>query len=277
MRFAIFVYSFSNSLCCFLYAVETVGDITAGYEASYLDTSSTEYMESVQGGLLGDAVGSILACLFTSMPNTTFSQNNGVISLTKCASCRAGYGCAFWLIAMGVFGKFAGLITSIPDCVIGGMTIFLFANVLASGIALASTTDLHSRRNKFILAMSLAIGVGVTVWPFAFQDMRASSYTANFWRCEDCTETMKGVRNGVSIFLSTGYCVGTVVAILLNLILPADAAIKFYDDKTGVAQVSSSPDKSGTTHTSDIKELPAFDEEVPRSEKIGDEDDDDRI
>ena len=203
MRFAIFVYSFSNSLCCFLYAVETVGDITAGYEASYLDTSSTEYMESVQGGLLGDAVGSILACLFTSMPNTTFSQNNGVISLTKCASCRAGYVCAFWLIAMGLFGKFAGLITSIPDCVIGGLTIFLFANVLASGIALASTTDLHSCQNKFILAMSLAIGVGVTVWPFAFQDMRdmrASSYTANFWRCEDCTETMKGVRNRVSIF-----------------------------------------------------------------------------
>jgi uric acid-xanthine permease len=254
--------------------VETVGDITAGYEASYLDTESPEYMESVQGGLLCDGLGSVLACLFTSMPNTTFAQNNGVISLTKCASRRAGYGCAFWLIVMGVFGKFAGLITSIPDCVIGGMTIFLFANVLASGIALAATIDLHSRRNKFILAMSLAIGVGVTVWPFAFQDMRASSYTANFWRCEDCNETLKGVRNGVSIFLSTGYCVGTVVAILLNTILPADAEIKFFDDKIGTAQTKSLHDKSGTTHTSDVKELSASDEEVPKSEKIGDDDDD---
>jgi xanthine/uracil permease len=47
-----------------------------------------------------------------------------------------------------VFAKFAGIITSIPDCVLGGMTIFLFANVLASGIALAATLNLHSRRVK---------------------------------------------------------------------------------------------------------------------------------
>ena len=49
---------------------------------------------------------------------------------------------------MGVFGKIAGIITSIPDCVLGGMTIFLFANVMVSGIALAATLDLHSRRVK---------------------------------------------------------------------------------------------------------------------------------
>lgn len=212
--------------------METVGDISATYEASNLDVTSQKFMNSIQGGLASDSMCSLLSGLFTTMPNTTFSQNNGVIALTKCAARRAGYACGFWLIVMGVFGKFAGLITSIPDCVIGGMTIFLFANVLASGIALAATIELSSRRNKFILALSLAIGVGVTVWPFAFQDMRGSSYTANFWRCDDCSETMKGVRNGVSIFLSTGYCVGTVVAMLLNAILPADAEVKYFGDDT---------------------------------------------
>ena len=111
------------------------------------------------------------------------------------------------------------------------MTIFLFANVLASGVALAATLDLHSRRVKFIMALSLAIGVGVTVWPYAFLDRRASSYTANFWQCADCSETMKGVRNGVSIFLSTGYCVGTVVAMLLNGILPEDAGVSMPGEK----------------------------------------------
>ena len=126
---------------------------------------------------------------------------------------------------MGVFSKIAGLITSIPDCVLGGMTIFLFANVLASGIALASTLDLHSRRVKFIMALSLAVGVGVTVWPYAFLDMRGSPYTANFWQCADCSQTMKGLRNGVSIFLSTGYCVGTVFAMLLNALLPEDGGV----------------------------------------------------
>lgn len=53
----------------------------------------------VQGGLLGDGVNSILACLGTSMPNTTFSQNNGIIVLTRCASVMAGFSCALWLLA----------------------------------------------------------------------------------------------------------------------------------------------------------------------------------
>eukprot|EP00978_Attheya_sp_CCMP212_P045334 scaffold342680_cov57-Attheya_sp.AAC.1 len=207
--------------------VETVGDITAVYEASQLSTDTERYGESIQGGLTSDGICSILAGLMTSMPNTTFSQNNGVISLTKCASRRAGYACGFWLILLGVLSKISGIITSIPDSVLGGMTIFLFANVLVSGISIASTLDMSSRRVKFIMALSLAIGVGVTVWPYAFLDMRASSYTANFWRCADCSDGLKGLRNGVSIFLSTGYCVGTVMAILLDQILPNDATVVF--------------------------------------------------
>ena len=65
---------------------------------------------------MSDAICSMLASLFTSMPNTTFSQNNGVIAMTKCASRRAGLATGFWLILMGVLAKFAGIITSIPDC-----------------------------------------------------------------------------------------------------------------------------------------------------------------
>lgn len=87
------------------------------------------------------------------------------------------------------------------------------------------------------MALSLAVGTGVTVWPYAFIDMRASNYTANFWRCEDCSAGLKGLRNGIAIFLSTGYCVGTVVAILLNMILPQDAQVvktgdRHFDDET---------------------------------------------
>jgi hypothetical protein len=112
------------------------------------------------------------------------------------------------------------------------MTLFLFANVLVSGISVAAgNLNMHSRRNKFILAVSLGFGVGVSIWPFGFQDMRASSYTANFWQCADCSPTMKGVRNGVSIFLSTGYCIGTVLAVLLNLILPADSGVDMGDGR----------------------------------------------
>jgi len=205
--------------------IETVGDISATFDCSGLETNGEKYDTSIQGGLTADAINSILSSLFTSMPNTTFSQNNGVIALTKCASRRAGYACGAWLIFLGIFGKVAGLITSIPDCVLGGMTIFLFANVLASGINLTKQVDLDSRRNRFILAFSMALGVGVTVWPYAFADRRGSPYTAPFWKCADCGPALKGLRNGVSIFLSTGYCIGTVAAMVLNAILPCDAEI----------------------------------------------------
>lgn len=88
--------------------VETVGDLSATFEASQLETSGDFYNTSLQGGLTSDGFCSILSGLMTTMPNTTFSQNNGVISLTKCASRRAGYAAAFWMIVLGVFGKFAG-------------------------------------------------------------------------------------------------------------------------------------------------------------------------
>lgn len=244
---------------------------TAVFEASDLSTEGEDYETSIQGGLTCDGVCSILASLFTSPPNTTFSQNNGVIALTKCASRRAGYACGMWLILLGIFGKFAGLITSIPDCVLGGMTIFLFANVLTSGITLTGNIDLHSRRNKFIMALSLAIGVGVTVWPYAFLDQRASPYTAHFWQCADCSDTLKGIRNGVAIFLSTGYCVGTVVAMLLNAILPQDSQIDYGDNEVAVKELTEDPDPTTPTNVSEKKldvdssvqlvNLPASDED----------------
>merc|ERR1712216_440693 len=74
-------------------SVETIGDLTATYEASEEDTESEEFDKSVQGGLLSDGICSFGAALATGMPNTTFSQNNGVIALTKCASRRAGVCC----------------------------------------------------------------------------------------------------------------------------------------------------------------------------------------
>jgi uric acid-xanthine permease len=92
-----------------------------------------ELYKRIQGGITGDALSSFFAALATSLPNTTFSQNNGVISLTRCASRHAGLAAAGWLFVMGIFAKIAAFITTIPDCVLGGMTTFLFASVTISG------------------------------------------------------------------------------------------------------------------------------------------------
>jgi len=235
--------------------LETVGDIAATFESSMLPTNTNNekensddsadefYNTSLQGGLTADAINSLLSSLFTSMPNTTYSENNGVIALTKCASKRAGYACGGWLIFFGVFGKVAGVITSIPDCVLGGMLIFLFANVLASGINLTKQVNLDSRRNRFIISFALALGVGVTIWPYAFLDRRGSPYTAPFWTCSDCSPTMQGLRNGVSIFLSTGYCIGSVSAMVLNGILPLDSDLSYSGAESAAADRNENEEK----------------------------------
>merc|ERR1711976_808333 len=129
---------------------------------------------------------------------------------------------------------FSGVISSIPDCVIGGMTTFLFCQVLVSGLGILSKVDLTSRRNRVILGISLGVGVGVAMTPYIFNDMRDSPYSARFWPCfEDplletgssCTEFEKGVRNAIMLFLGTPYCIGSVLAMLMNMILPADMEV----------------------------------------------------
>jgi len=212
--------------------VETIGDIAATYEASEEPTDTEEYDKSIQGGLLSDGVCSFFAAIGTGMPNTTFSQNNGVISLTKCASRRAGVAAGCWLLFMGVIAKISGVISTIPDCVLGGMTTFLFCNVFVSGLKVVSACDLNSRRNRVILAVSMGLGLGVAMVPYIVADFRASGNTSPFWPCSGpfregdvCSDGEKGIRQGVIIFLSTPYCIGTIVALILNLILPKDMEV----------------------------------------------------
>ncbi|KAL3927167.1 MAG: hypothetical protein SGPRY_002953, partial [Prymnesium sp.] len=153
--------------------VESIGDVGASCDASAIPSVGPDAESRIQGGLLADGVNSFFAALMTSPPNTTFSQNNGVIVMTRCASRAAGLACAFWLIVFGVFGKFAGIITSIPTCVLGGMVIFLFSNVMISGLAILSNVKFDNR-NRFILAVSLGIGLGVACQPNMFDPAPSS-------------------------------------------------------------------------------------------------------
>ena len=222
--------------------VETIGDLTATYEASEEDTESEEFDKSVQGGLLSDGVCSFGAALATGMPNTTFSQNNGVIALTKCASRRAGVCCGLWLIALGVLSKISGIISSMPDCVVGGMTTFLFCNVFVSGLSVVSKADLNSRRNRIILAISMGVGLGVTAVPWIFGDQREGGGTAPFWACTgpfregaDCNKGERGIRDGILILLTTPYSIGTILAMFLHGILPTDMEVVGYSADAGKA------------------------------------------
>lgn len=195
-------------------SLETVGDVTATEEASFLPTTGPSHERRIRGALLNDGINSIFSSLATSLPLTTFAQNNGVIALTGVASRQAGWACAIWLFLFGVFGKIGGIITSIPDCVFGGMTTFLFANIISSGIKIIVGEHL-TRRNRVIMGFSLALGIGVTLVP--------EWASNNLWDCGGCSSGVKGLHDGIILILDTGFCIGAVVAIILNLLLPVES------------------------------------------------------
>ncbi|CAE7594308.1 unnamed protein product [Symbiodinium natans] len=270
-------------------AVETVGDIQASCDVSGLPIEGPDADSRIQGGLLADGANSFLACLMTCPPNTTFSQNNGVIAITRCASRAAGIACCFWLILLGCFEKFGAAIASIPDAVLGGMTTFLFANVLVSGINIVGGSGNMGRRTRFILAVSLGIGVGVSalpnwaeggglagfhggnlkhnigLWPakdvcevFPTEEYESEpskctkgAYVATSMSQVDCTgmggvytapvtatrtvttcignngnccvkydDSKKMWRDSLIIIMKTPYCIGTLLALFLHLLLP---------------------------------------------------------
>merc|ERR1719498_2346884 len=151
----------------FVSASETVGDIGMSCIASRIPTEGQDFNSRIQGGLLADGINSFLAALMTSPPNTTFSQNNGIIALTRCASRAAGFACAFWLIVFGVLGKLGGAFASIPICVLGGEVLQCFTMVFVSGMQMA--TKNKSRRNSFNLVIALSFGLGVAMMPTLFE------------------------------------------------------------------------------------------------------------
>jgi len=114
-------------------ATESVGDLTATASLSGLPTRGDSYWQRVRGGILGDAVNSLLAALAGTFPNTTFSQNNGVIRLTGIASRRIGFVVAALLVALGVLPAVAALLQSLPAAVLYGSTLLLFLMVARAG------------------------------------------------------------------------------------------------------------------------------------------------
>ncbi|KAK3068596.1 hypothetical protein LTR53_013722 [Teratosphaeriaceae sp. CCFEE 6253] len=193
-------------------AMEAIGDITATCDVSRLQVEGELFDSRIQGGVLADGLNGIIAGLCTITPMSTFAQNNGVIALTRCANRKAGYACCFWLLIMGIFAKFAAALVSIPSSVLGGMTTFLFSAVAVSGIRIISTIN-FDRRARFILTASLAIGLGATLLPDWF---------AYVFTYQGDNRGLLGFFNAIELVLGTGFAVTAFLALILNLILPAE-------------------------------------------------------
>ncbi|MCP3959797.1 MAG: purine permease [bacterium] len=178
-------------------AIESIGDLTATSSVSGEPIEGDVYLERIQGGVLGDGVNSLLAAVFNTFPNTTFSQNNGVIQLTGVASRYVGYFIAGFLVLLGLFPVVGGLFQIMPPAVLGGATILMFGTVAAAGIRIIASANLD-RRAMLILAVSLGLGLGVTFVPEAL----------------DRLPTM------LENILSSGIATGGLCAIGMNVVLP---------------------------------------------------------
>ncbi|WP_217533345.1 uracil-xanthine permease family protein [Vibrio metschnikovii] len=178
-------------------ALEAIGDITATSEVSGEPVKGPVYMKRIKGGVLADGINSALAALLNSFPNSTFSQNNGVILLTGVASRYVGYFIAAMLMLLGLFPGVASFVQLIPEPVLGGATIVMFGTIAAAGVRIISRVELD-RRAILIMALSFSMGLGIAQKPEILQFM---------------PEIIK------SIF-SSGVAAGGITAILLNLLLP---------------------------------------------------------
>ncbi|WP_226662579.1 uracil-xanthine permease family protein [Microbulbifer aggregans] len=146
----------------FISSVETLGDLTATSRLSSIEVGSQNYWQRVRGGLSGDAFNSFLAALFGSFPNTSFSQNNGVIRLTGVCSPYIGRFVAIFMCLLGASPLVAGLFIAIPAALVYGATLLMFFLVLLAGIDIVNAGDNAVKSWPLVITAVIA-GVGVSL------------------------------------------------------------------------------------------------------------------
>lgn len=148
-------------------SVETTGDITANCIISEQPIAGESYIQRIKNGVLGDGINSMIAAVFNTFPNTTFSQNTGVIQLTGIASRYIGLYIAAILVFLGLFQGIGDILQQIPKSVLGGATLVMFGTVAVAGIKILATQEID-RRKVIIIAVSLGLGLGLALVPEVF-------------------------------------------------------------------------------------------------------------
>jgi len=194
-------------LMAFISAIETVGDVTgitkggAGREAT---------ADEISGATWADGLGTAIAGVFGSLPNTSFSQNVGLIAMTGVMSRMVVTIGAIFLIICGLIPKVGAIISTIPIEVLGGGVIVMFGMVVAAGVSMLADVN-WNRRNMVIFAIAISIGLGLQLEPGALQHLP---------------------RTG-QVLLSSGLLPAAFIAIILNLALPEDIGDEQTEEISG--------------------------------------------
>ncbi|KAH8118876.1 xanthine/uracil permease [Phellopilus nigrolimitatus] len=217
-------------------AMEAIGDITASAEVSRVEVDGPNFDRRIQGGVLSDGIGGFISALFTVAPLSVFAQNNGVIAITRCANRTAGKFCCFFLILFGVLGKISGVFLAIPNSVLGGVTTFLFASVMVSGVRVLAYLR-WTRRDRFVLAGALSFGVGDLLMPAIFEHL--------FDGVNNPSSGLQGLFDSITIVLSTPFLAAGIVAVILNLILPHEMLSEMQEAEVEVVDHEAAVDNTG--------------------------------
>ena len=178
-------------------AVETVGDISGVMEGG-LNREATD--KELAGGVMCDGLGSSFAALFGVLPNTSFSQNVGLVAMTKVVNLFALSTGAVFLILCGLCPKLAALVSIMPQSVLGGAAVMMFSSIVLSGIKLITKNPLGAR-NLSIVSVALGVGYGMGANPAVLAQ---------------APQVIQLVFGG------SGIVPAAMAAILLNILLPKD-------------------------------------------------------
>ncbi|MFQ5651272.1 MAG: uracil-xanthine permease family protein [bacterium] len=175
-------------------ALETLGDISGTVAAVGRPPTNDE----MKGGLVADGVMSGLAAVVSAFPNTSYSQNVGLVNFTGVASRHVAAIGGMFLLALGVIPKVGTLVATIPAAVIGGGGLIMFAMIFASGAAIIHRNVEMNKRTMIIIAVSIGLGLGVEFRPDVLQNFPQ-------W---------------VRTLFGQGLVVGGLTGFVLNLIFP---------------------------------------------------------
>ncbi|WP_443645974.1 uracil-xanthine permease family protein [Candidatus Ponderosibacter sp. Uisw_141_02] len=177
-------------------AIETVGDIS-GIAKGGANREATD--KELSGGTYADGFGSFVAGLFGGLPNTSFSQNVGLISMTGVMSRSVVTLGALFLVACGLIPKVGAVVAAMPISVLGGGVIVMFGMVVSAGINMLSDVN-WNRRNMIILAMSLSVGLGIQAVP----------------------KSMQHLPDSFEMLMVSGLLPAAAISVILNLLIPKD-------------------------------------------------------
>lgn len=191
----------------FVSAVETVGDVS-GITKGGAGREATD--KEIAGATYADGLGTAVAGLFGALPNTSFSQNVGLIAMTGVMSRHVVTIGAVFLVFCGLIPKVGAIISTVPIEVLGGGVVVMFGMVCAAGVSMLSDVT-WNRRNMVIFAVSLSVGLGLQLVP----------------------ESLQHLPGTLKVLLASGILPAAALAIILNLVLPEELPEESTEEISG--------------------------------------------